>query len=293
MRICFSGVDRPKAAAKLLSRAARHLKLADAQATIANACGYRDWHDLERAVANEYRASDARSLEHARDIIVTVASDLCIDPGDVQHALVKSRLLFAKGLSLDDGLSLRTMLWRESLFGPPGRRKAGTIVKVNAPGFKTPAYLKSFGKPSHLIYDTGFRICADFEVVTPRAPLDDFVPSCLWLPYGYWTLADGAIVTFARDYKPMWRIANGRVERLDPWLWISDIVDATHFLTLASTLDWSGGRARDLALLHLTEHRITALPRLVDAMPHLLDPEVESISGAVLKMRADREVLAA
>jgi hypothetical protein len=34
-------------------------------------------------------------------------------------------------------------------------------------------------------------MCADFELVTPRVPLEDFVPARLWLPYGYWTLATG------------------------------------------------------------------------------------------------------
>ncbi|MBF5095419.1 hypothetical protein F1643_14275 [Azospirillum sp. INR13] len=116
------------------------------------------------------------------------------------------------------------MIWRDRFFGPPGRGKAGTIVRVKAPGSnRTPAYLKSMGRPTHLFYDTGYGICADFEVVTPRVPLEDFAPSRLWLPYGYWTLKDGSTVTFARDYKPLWHVTDGGITRLDPWLWIRGI----------------------------------------------------------------------
>lgn len=218
MRIYFNRADRPKNAAKLLARSARKKKLADIQAAIAKACGYIDWYDLDVAIKHCRRSSDAESLDHARDVIVAVAAEVGADIGDVQYALVQSRLLFVHGLSLENELRLRAKLWRKCLFGTSARGKSGTVVTVNAPGVKHPAYLRSFGGPAHLLYDTGFGMCADFEVVTPRLPLEDFVPSRLWLPYGYWTLTDGTIATFARDYKPLWRIADGLVSGLSPGL---------------------------------------------------------------------------
>lgn len=128
-------------------------------------------------------------------------------------------------------------------------------------------------------------MCADFEAVTPRTPLADFVPARLWLPYGYWTLDDGSEVIFARDYLPMWRIAGESVERLDPWLWIEGILETNVFSASRGTVIWERGPARDLALDHLTRRRIFELPRLVDAMPHLIEAGVDSTDRAVEALR--------
>lgn len=292
MRLFFSNLDRPKAAAKLLARHAHHVKLSAAQEAVAGAIGYRDWHDMISSTLASPAPAARINLEQAKCIILSVADRLAADHGAVQYALSKSRLL--GDLTLDDALRLRTMIWRDRLFGPPGRGKAGTIVRVKAPGLnRTPAYLKSMGRPTHLFYDTGYGICADFEVVTPRVPLEDFAPSRLWLPYGYWTLKDGSTVTFARDYKPLWHVADGGVTRLDPWLWIHGIEKETHFPTLAGTIAWSHGPARALALDHLTRNRLFELPRLLDAMPHLFAPDIDSISGAVARMQECAEQLAA
>lgn len=292
MRLFFSNLNRPKAAAKLLARHAHHVKLSAAQEAVAGAIGYRDWHDMVSSTLVSPVPATRINLEQAKCIIFSVADSLAADHGDVQYALSKSRLL--GDLTLDDALRLRTMIWRDRFFGPPGRGKAGTIVRVKAPGSnRTPAYLKSMGRPTHLFYDTGYGICADFEVVTPRVPLEDFAPSRLWLPYGYWTLKDGSTVTFARDYKPLWHVTDGGITRLDPWLWIRGIEKETHFPTLAGTIAWSHGPARTLALDHLARNRLFELPRLLDAMPHLFAPDIDSISGAVARMQERAEQLAA
>jgi hypothetical protein len=134
--------------------------------------------------------------------------------------------------------------------------------------------------------DTGMALRADFKVVTPRTPLPDFVPSRLWLPYGYWTLRDGSEVMFSRDYFPLWRIAQGAVERLDPWLWIKDKTAETHFTKAAATVVWAVGPARELALQHLVARRIFELPKLVDVMPHLFEPDVDKIADGVGRLHA-------
>ncbi len=122
----------------------------------------------------------------------------------------------------------------------------------------------------------------------PRIPLPDFVPSRLWLPYGYWTLRDGSEVIFARDYLPMWRIAQGTVERLDPWLWIKGISGEFHFIQSVATVVWASGPARELALRHLQDRRIFELPKLVDIMPHLFEVDVKTITDGVEKLREKR-----
>jgi hypothetical protein len=83
----------------------------------------------------------------------------------------------------------------------------------------------------------------------------------------------------------MWRIAGQSVERLDPWLWIEGISKTHHFSASCGTVIWDRGRARDLALGHLASRRILELPRLVDAMPHLIEAGAESMSRAVDALR--------
>ncbi|MEO7690926.1 MAG: hypothetical protein ABIS51_16715 [Sphingomonas sp.] len=290
MRIILSDLDRPKTAAKLIARCAPEVNLSAAQEAIAKAVGYRDWHELGISLAS-VSASPTLSLEQIMGVILSLSDALGVEYGDMQFVISKSRLLGDQ--SLDETLRLRAMIWRDRLFGTPARGKPGTIVRINAPGEKRAAYLKSFGRPARLIYDTGFGSCADFEVVTPRVPLEDFVPSRLWLPYGFWTLRDGGIVTFSRDYKPMWRTSGRLVERLHPWLWVNRIEQEAHFSTLAGSLAWSSGLARSLALDHLKQQRVSQLPLLLDAMPYLLESHVESISDAVDRMRDHAEVLAA
>ncbi len=283
MRILFSDSSRPKAAAKWLSRISSEVKLSSALEAIARATGYRGWHEL--AGAAPAPLPSAFELEAARHVILAVADALGLPPGDVQYAIAKSRLLGSAPWRLEEHLTLTTQVWRERVFGAAARGKPGTIVKVCANGEARPAYLSRAGRPSHVVYDTGPGICADFEAVMPRLPLPDFVPSRLWLPYGFWTLRDGSEVIFARDYLPMWRIADGDVERLDPWLWIESIAETTVYSSQLRTVVWERGAARERAVNHLARHRIFELPRLVDAMPHLVGDDEATIYPSVERLR--------
>ncbi len=142
-------------------------------------------------------------------------------------------------------------------------------------------YLVALGEPSYILYDTGYGMVADFEVITPRIAPEDFVPSRLWLPYGFREFSDGSMTVFSRDYHPLWRITNGSVERLEPWGDMHGYRNETHFSTQAGTVGWSYGPARDLALAFMAEHRLFDPPRLLDAMPHLFEPGIQSVGGAV------------
>jgi hypothetical protein len=282
MRIPFPDLSRPKAAAKLLIRMSSSVQLSRAQEAIARATGYRDWYDLTGVGSPALYSFD---LSEAKDVVLTIADTLGLPPSDVQYAVAKARLLSSLPWSLDDHLTLTTMIWRERVFGEPARGKPGTVVKVRAHGRTRPAYLRQAGRPSYVLYDNGPGMCADFELVTPRVPLDDFVPARLWLPYGYWTLADDSEVIFARDYLPMWRVAGESVERLDPWLWIEGISQSHVFSASCGTVIWDRGPARELALNYLARRRIFELPRLVDAMPHLIEAGDESTGCAVDALR--------
>ena len=286
MRIHFSDLIRPKQAAKYLVRAAAELNLATVHEALARVLGYRDWHELSiTAQPNNLHATEHRSLEDALRVILELAAALGLPEPDVQYAVSKARLLRATPWSIDEHMYLRSSIWRQRVFGTPGRGKPGTVVRDRAYGSTTPAYLRYPGRPTYLLFDTGFGERADFEVATPRSPLSDFVPSRIWLPYGFWKLIDGSKVLFSRDYLPMWRISPNRVERLAPWLWIKDIVDEEHFADPGTGI-WASGPARETAVGDLQRHRISELPRLTDIMPHLFEPQVESIQDGVARLYA-------
>lgn len=288
MRIHFPDLVRPKRAAKYLARAGTGLSLASVHEVLARALGYRDWHQLAGASQQNSPAETAHvGLEEALHIILELAAALLVGDADVQHALSKARLLRATPWSIDEQMLLRTSSWRRRVFGSPGRGKPGTVVRDGAYGARTPAYLRYPGRPTYLLFDTGFGERADFEVVTPRSPLPDFVPSRIWLPYGVWKLRDASEVLFSRDYLPLWRIANDRTERLAPWLWIKDIAEEKHFAPPGTAI-WAAGPARESALGYLRRHRISELPKLTDIMPYLFEPAVDSLQDGLARLYAGR-----
>lgn len=285
MRILFSDLERPKQAAKHLARLSAGLKLSSAKEALARALGYRDWHELSKSAHNA-ASPEANSVgvDDAVAVILRLADALSLSDADVQYVLSRSQLLAQHSRAFEQQQRIRCAIWRRKVFGPPGRGRVGTIVKDKAFGENTPCYLLRAGPSTHLLSDTSMALRADFEVVTPRTPLPDFVPSRLWLPYGYWSLRDGSEVIFSRDYFPLWRIDQGAVERLDPWLWIKDKTDETHFTTAAATVVWATGPARELALQHLVARRIFELPKLVDVLPHLFEPDVDRIADGVRRL---------
>ncbi|AFL54905.1 hypothetical protein ABIE78_000022 [Sinorhizobium fredii] len=286
MRIQLPNLDRPKQAAKYLVRAATNLKLSYAHEALASVLGYRDWHDLSGSCHHDRQTSPGDlCLEDALRVILELADALRLPYAEVQYAVSKARLLRETPWSLDEQMTLRAWIWRRRLFGPPGRGRPGTVVKDKAYGANTPAYLRRAGRPTYLFFDTGFGERADFEVVTPRRTLSDFVPSRLWLPYGVWKLKDGSEVIFSRDYFPTWGIWDDRVQRLAPWLWINGIVDQSHFWK-AGIGGWTSSSAREMAIAHLAVHRIFELPRLTDAMPHLFEAAVDSMEDGVRRLYA-------
>jgi len=288
MRIHFPDLVRPKQAAKYLARASTELKLATVHDELARVLGYRDWHELAIAShPNSLAAPDRPDLDGAVLTILALADGLGLPDGDVQYAVSRARLLRATPWSIDEHMLLRTSIWRRRVFGTPRRGKPGTVVRDKAYGSGTPAYLRYPGRPTYLLFDTGFGTRADFEVATPRSPLSDFVPSRIWLPYGAWKLRDTSEVLFSRDYLPMWRMTNDRTERIAPWLWITDIAEEKHFASRGTDI-WASGAARDSAIAYLRQHRIFELPVLTDIMPHLFEPQVESLQDGVSRLYGSR-----
>ena len=284
MRIQFLDLDRPKQAAKNLTRVAAGQKLSHTQETLASVLGYRDWHDLAANSRDDRRTTPGElSIEDSLHIILDLADMLELPCAEVQYAVSRARLLRATPWSLDEQMTLRASIWRRCHFGSPGRGKPGTVVRDKAYGANTPAYLRRAGRPTYLLFDTGFGERADFEVATPRVTLPDFVPSRLWLPYGVWKLRNGTEVIFSRDYFPMWGVSENRVERLAPWLWINGILDQNHFWK-AGVGGWAGTSVRQMAIDYLAANRISELPRLVDIMPYLFKAHCDSMKDGLRRL---------
>jgi hypothetical protein len=306
MRIQFNDIAKPKAAAKLLVKEAPKLTLSNAQEAIARSLGYRDWHELDKSINSEFGYIPP-TLDSAKAIALRMFACTDVRPSDVIFVLTKSQIF--RNFTLDESQEILCSLWRNRVFEPQGKGTSGTVVRVKEQGSKRHAYLVSYEQGTfrvpdrrarfgfsyprsmspltRVLYDTGFGGCVEYEVVTPKVPLPDFVPSRLWLPYGYWTLKDGSLVTFSRDYVPMWRTAEDVCQRLDPWLRVENIEgQPTHFSKLAGTTSWSHGPARDLAIAHLEKRRIKCPPRLTDAMSVIIRTSAESVPDAVARMKA-------
>lgn len=286
MRVPISDLRQFKRAAKLIGRFQPKIKLSTIQEALAVAFGYRDFHEMQMIGAPD--KINRIGLDAAADLIIKISKILPLSDLDIQYAISKSNII---SLSLDQQLKLRCIIWRRQLFGSSQRGKPGTIVRDKPYGTNEPAYLIEKGQPTRVLFDGSLGIRADFEIVTPRKPLPDFIPARLWLPYGYWRLKDGSEIIFSRDYLPMWRTWGGRVERLDPWIWINDIAEQHYFASAVSTSKWHAGQNRDLALEHLNKHGIDNIPTLTGIMPKLFLPDIETIHSAVNSLYHEYKLL--
>lgn len=292
MRILFSDIERPKAAAKQIVRINSNLKLAAAQEAIARVTGYRDWHEL---AANLRCESDETADLHAAAMVALIdrlANTLGMLFGDVQYALTKARFSEIL-LSPEMQFVLRARALREYVLGTPRQGKSGTVVKSKAhssPGYLLPKSVDSRGT-LRVLFDNGIGMLADFEVQTPRVPITDFLPARFWLPYGYWTLEDGAVVPYSRDYLPLWHIdLDEKITRPEPWYWINGIKKNVNFPESCETPgSWSWGRSRSAAIKFLRDRRVLGLPRLVEVFPFMFEAGVESVEDAVMKLQEKRE----
>ena len=149
MRIQFPDLSRPKQAAKNLVRLSSHLNLGATHEALAHVLGYRDWHELSISThPTTSSVSPAVGADDALRIVLGLADSLGLPDPDVQYGISKARLLRDMPWSIDDQLSLRTKIWRQSLFGPPGRGKPGTVVRDEAYRAHSPAYLRRAGRPT-------------------------------------------------------------------------------------------------------------------------------------------------
>ncbi|CAA7621579.1 conserved hypothetical protein [Candidatus Terasakiella magnetica] len=297
MRFFYPNLTRPKKAAKHLSAVFPDILLSSVQRAVAVACGYRDWHELEisHAAAEpsilDEHLPEAAFRERAIALSRSLAAALNVQDGDVQAALPDMRLTGNRVFTRDDHEAIRTACWRAGPIPWQGGRHPGVIFRIKSKGFsKTEPHWwrKSRGGVGFIDHSTSNGACATFEAVVPRTRMADFVPRRLWLPYGWMDMKDGSRVLFSRDYLPLWRITDGKVERLKPTANMSAFRERQWFRE--GDGPWSYGPAREAAERMLVDYGVTALPQLVDVLPILIHDEHIDVKGAAKVLDGMREL---
>jgi hypothetical protein len=294
MRIFLPNPTRPKKAAKHVARLLG-VHLAQSQRGMARACGYRDWHELEVGLAgsspsplDQELADDDFVQRHTR-LSLGLAGALGIPDGDAQYALSGARLTGDRPPSLADQIAIRLACFRATSMPPAAPRTPGAVGTLKSPGLNGKVViLREFGRPTLVIsHGSSSTQVADFEYVTPRAELSLFLPMRLYMPYGFWTEADGSDVVFSRDYKPMWRIRPDRsVERVEPWLWIQQVRQT--YLWKVGGEPWNDPDVAARLEGWLAERDILGLPVLADALPALVHDRHASMSDAARLLQEAR-----
>ncbi|MCR0983138.1 hypothetical protein [Roseomonas populi] len=286
MRIFLPNVTRPKKAAKHVARLLG-VPLAQSQRAVARACGYRDWHELEGGLASSPHspldtelAYDDFVQRHAR-LALGLAGALGIPDGDAQHALSGARLTGDRPPNLADQIAIRLACFRATSMPLSAPRMPGAVGRLKSSGLDGQVViLRESGKATRVVsHGSSSMLVADFEYITPRTPLPLFLPMRLHMPYGFWTEAEGSIVVFSRDYKPMWRIRpDSSVERVEPWLWIRHVRET--YLWQVGDEPWENPDVAARLEGWLAERSILGLPILADALPALVHERHASMSDA-------------
>ena len=271
MRTIFNNIDLLKRIAKRIS-ACTGLPLSKCQEALASAIGYRNWHELWQTTAGIGTVSLPLTLtldEHA-DLIVKIASILDAQAGDVQFALCDAGICSPDGQGLAFQHDLRALVFRKASIPDRGWRQAGSVGKLKYDA--TPMILRSFGSlvsaVSHGSYSMGV---ADFEFVTPRQKIPLFIPSRLYLAYGSWTEADGALVLHSRDYLPLWRIRpDSRPERLNPADWINHDDNKDQWFWEDYNAPWESIKRQKEEISRLKSYGVRGMPLLAEVLPDLI-----------------------
>jgi hypothetical protein len=288
MRISFPNLTRPKKGAKKLSSLLNR-PLAQCQSAVAKACGYRDWHELERQVAPQSNAtldqylSRDEYVDRQVNLAVRIAELLEVVDDDAQYALVRARITGDRESSLAEQLAIRAGCLRQTALPDTGRRQRGSIGKLKSPGRNGEiVILKRFGRSTYVLtHKTPDAAVADFEFVSPKSPLPLFVPMRLYMPYGAWTEKIGSRVLFSRDYKPLWRLTSDKkLSRINPWDRIQFETEEWFWDDLETP--WSSALRYKTEVRRLQDFGVTGLPKLVEVLPHLvLRDDLRSVGDAV------------
>ena len=197
-----------------------------------------------------------------------------------------------------DQLEIRVGCLRATSLPLASSRHRGAVGKLRTAGRSgEPVILRTFGRPTSVVSHRGVTGVGDFEYISPKKPPGLFIPTRLYLPYGFWTESDGSKVLFSRDYMPMWRIGpEAKPVRLEPWLRIRFQKQDWFWREGHESPFWSVA-VKERLEERLVEFGVTMLPILADALPVLVhDEKTDEIADAVRvlkQMRTGKAALAA
>lgn len=296
MRLYFPNLTRPKKAAKEMARVLGRT-LSNCQFAVARACGYRDWHELERQVEPgrmtvlDQDLSASEYIDRQIALTLRLSDATGVDDGAAQFAILRSHLSGDRRTTLAEELAIRVSCFRRQSLPDLGRRQRGSVGWLKSPGrTEEHVILKRCGEPTYVLTHRSTDMCvAEFEYVSPKVQLPLFVPMRLYLVYGAWTESDGARVLFSRDYKPLWRIrGDGHPERALPWERIR-YEKSERFWDDRSPPWWNSRRVAE-EVERLDGFGVVGLPQLVDVLPSLvLRDDITHIDDAVELLREAHE----
>lgn len=271
---------------------------------IVNALAHRDWTRYEEveivAYSNRLEINSPGALQNTMTLDKMIAGQRSPRNPLIVDALRDYGYVDARGMGVRKKIIplLRRMNGVEPLFqanedrltvtlGRSAIASRGTVVTINTNELAVPAgslayFLSASTRGAvRLLTDAGDAMVAVEEIVVPDAPLGQFEPMRLWVPYGIWTERNGGRVLFSRDYCPLWRVlSNGRVERESPWTEI-DFVES-EILWSPSIAPWAdSGTLGDVENL-MRKYRVPKEPPiLMDALPVILSGDADRIRDAV------------
>ncbi|WP_152016500.1 MULTISPECIES: hypothetical protein [unclassified Bosea (in: a-proteobacteria)] len=280
MRLHFPNTTRAKKAAKRLA-GALGVPLGRVHHALAQACGYRDWFEFEHQVAQgplstlDQQLTLEQFVDRQSHLIRSVSQSLSLPDSDVQCHLPIARLTGDRPVRLQEQVAIRLACWRATCLPLAARRETGAMGTLRSAGRNGEiVILRRFGRPTHVISDKALSFVGDFEYTSPRNPPPLFLPTRLYLPYGYDVETDGARVVFSRDYLPMWRLREGRrPERLNPW---DSFETEDRYLLSDGLSTWNFDQLQALQQTFADEHQLQQLPVLADLLPILVhaDPDI-------------------
>ena len=259
-----------KRAAQALSKLPGASSLSACQTALAQASGHRDLHHLQALQAKMHHPAEVSVITQA-DIVSRLHRASGLRIGDILDALTRTRF-FGGNPDPETTLAVREALFAAD-YPARGRQDVGAPCRVKAPGYDNArALLVERGQgPEGLtlvMIDHSIMTCVSREAPAHRAGRL-FVPLRFWMPYGFWTEADGAQVLFSRDYCPLWKIQEGRAPvRDDPDRDVKFVKQEWYFDegSFRGPVDQVMSQGLDI----LRKHRVVSLPRLVEWFPECL-----------------------
>jgi hypothetical protein len=276
MRLNFHNIEQPKRIAKNLAKRST-AKLSASQAAVAKIAGYKDWHDLSKALAHENHCPlfEDASIEVQAKLIVEAAEFLLLDAGEVQFAFSEAGAFKSLASSYAHQLDLRARCFRLTSIPDLGAKQPGSVGIAKC-WKNEPVILKKYGPGISCISNKHWNShIADFEYRTPRTPPPLFVPRRLFVLYGMWIEADGSKVLYSRDYEPIWRIRDGRRPERTKLTEIIQPVERIGFWDDTST-PWRSEERYAEEIERIKSYGIIGLPQKVELLPSLIRDDQES-----------------